>query len=154
MANTIIKGEDLMLFDSNKKSMAYATNHTLSLSGDVVDISTKDHGIWGASEVNKITWEITTENLYTEEDFNELFDKMIEREPITVYFGRESESKANGENVVNGDYTNWTPSIAKGVYKGDAFITSLQANASNGDKATYSATLTGVGKIERVTSLS
>ena len=61
----IIKGDELMLFNG-EHSIAYATSHTLTISGNAIDISSKDHGFWGASEVGNITWEITSENLWTE----------------------------------------------------------------------------------------
>ena len=51
-ANKIIKGRDLMLFDNDGHSYAYATNHTLTITAETVDISSKDHGIRGASEVS------------------------------------------------------------------------------------------------------
>ena len=38
-----IKGGDMMLF-VNGKSIAYATSHTLSISGDTQDTSNKDEG--------------------------------------------------------------------------------------------------------------
>lgn len=34
MAQNIIKGHNLMIFDANGKSLAYATNHTFSLNGE------------------------------------------------------------------------------------------------------------------------
>lgn len=146
MANSIIKGSNLMLFDAQGKSLAYATNHTLSLNGDAQDVSSKDHGIWGASEVNKITWEITSENLFTTQEFDNLFTKMVARTAIDVFFGLKAEAD-DGKTVVDGDYTNW--SKGAGCYTGKAFITSLQANAANGENATFSITLTGAGKIEK-----
>lgn len=144
MAN-IIKGHNLMLFDSNGESIAFATNHTLSLNGDAQDVSSKDHGIWGASEVNKLTWEITTENLYTTEAFDDLFSKMVARTSITVYFALKAEAD-DGKSVVDGDYTEW--SKATSGYTGKVVITSLSANAPDGENATFSCTLTGAGKIE------
>ena len=42
----IIKGNDLMLFDSAGKSYAYATNHTFSMTAETSDTSSKDHGLW------------------------------------------------------------------------------------------------------------
>lgn len=147
MADTIIKGHNLMLFDANGESIAYATNHTLSISADAQDVSSKDHGIWKASEVNKINWEITSENLYTTTAYDSLFTSMIAREPITVFFGLKREAD-NDKSVVDGDYTNW--SVGTGAYTGSAVITSLQANAPDGENATFSVTLTGSGKIEKV----
>ena len=59
MANKIIKGKDLMLFDVSGNSFSYATNHTLTISTETSDTSSKDHGIWAASEITKYSWEIT-----------------------------------------------------------------------------------------------
>lgn len=146
MANTIIKGNNLMLFDQNGHSIAYATNHSLTLSGDTQDISSKDHGVWGATSVLKVNWEITSENLYTTEDFDSLFDTMIARQPIDVYFGLKAEAD-DGRTVVDGDYPYWTNAV--GSYTGKAIITSLSANAPNGENATLSVTMTGVGSIRR-----
>jgi hypothetical protein len=77
MANRIIKGKDLMLFNSDGISFAYATNHTFTLSADTLETSTKDNGKWNSTIVSKYTWEITSENLYTESDYGSLFDSMI-----------------------------------------------------------------------------
>ena len=148
MANTIIKGRDLMLFN-NDKSIAYATNHTISITANTADVSSKDHGVYGGTEVVSFSWEIQSENLYTEAAYNELFDAMIagaSGTKLTVKFGLKSES--GDGTVVDGDHTNWTPK-ASGYYTGECYITSLQANAPNGENATFSVTLQGVGKIER-----
>lgn len=150
MAAQIIKGRDLMLFDSTGKSYAYATNHTLTITAETSDISSKDHGIWGASEVAKYSWEITSENLFTTDSYNALFDSMIAGTAITIRFGLKSQTD-NTKTVADGDYTNWT-SNNTGYYEGKVFITSLVANANNGENATYSVTLTGSGKITRKTT--
>lgn len=145
--DTIIKGDDLMLFDAKGESLAFATSHTFTMTGETVDISSKDHGVYTASSVNKISWEITSENLYTIDAYDNLFDNMVAREAIEVYFGQKAEND-HEKTVADGDYENWT----KGTHlkKGKAYITSLVANAGNGDNATYSLTLTGSGKIEKV----
>lgn len=148
MANTIIKGHNLMLFDASGNSYAYATNHTLSISGESQDVSSKDHGVWKATSVAKINWEITSENLYTTQDFDTLFAAMIARTPIDIFFGLKSEAD-DGKTVVDGDYTNWTKT-ATGAYTGKAVITSLSVNAPDGENATYSITMTGAGKLEKV----
>lgn len=150
MANKVIKGRDLMLFDDQGKSFAFATSHTLSISAETADISSKDHGIWGGSEVTKFSWEITSENLYTEDNYDDLFDLMLAGEPITVRFGLKSQND-NSLNVADGDYDNWTSKNA-GYYEGSVVITSLSANANNGENATYSVTFTGAGKITRHTA--
>lgn len=153
MADTIIKGRDLMLF-YNDASIAYSTNHTLTMQANTSDVSSKDHGIWGAQEVVSYTWEIQSENLYTEDAYNDLFDAMIagtSGTKLTVKFGLKSQT--GDGTVVDDDYTAWTPK-ATGYYTGDCYITSLTANAPNGENSTFSVTLSGVGKLTRVDAVS
>ncbi len=145
MANRIIKGKDLMLFNSDGISFAYATNHTFTLSADTLETSTKDNGKWNSTIVSKYTWEITSENLYTESDYGSLFDSMILGQPVTVMFGVKAEDDTIG-TVVDGTYPYWTKGY--NYYKGKAIITSLTANATNGENSTISITFTGVGKLQ------
>lgn len=145
--STIVKGDELMLFKDNK-SLAYATSHTLSITGNTIDISSKDHGYWGASEIGNITWEITSENLYVDSEFDGLFTAMVAKSPVTVTFGHADNYNANG---LGDSSTNWIPDASVGAkyYQGPAIITSLQANANTGENATYSITLTGNGALEQ-----
>ncbi len=143
----IIQGNDLMLFYKGK-SLAFATSHTLSISSDVEEINSKDHGSFTGALVKKINWEITSENLFTTESYDTLFTAMMEKQPIKAYFGLKKENDPN-KTVANGDYDNWT---ANNAYGGEVFITALNANASSGDKATFSLTLKGNGKISKVDS--
>lgn len=147
----IIQGRDLMLFDNDGHSYAYATNHTLTMTAETTDISSKDHGIWGASEVSKYTWEITSENLYTVDAYDEMFDAMIAATPITVRFGLKTEQVDMSKNVADGDLAlpYWTSQSS--YYEGKVIITSLTANANNGENATFSVTLTGTGSIKKTT---
>lgn len=144
----IIKGDELMLFKDGH-ALAFATSHTLTISGNTIDISSKDHGFWGASEVGKISFEITSENLYTEDDYDALFNAMLNKEEITVVFGYASNYNVNGLRLNSGDQgrpEEWIASAGKG-YKGQAVITSLTTNANTGENATFSVTLTGKGAI-------
>ena len=147
---TIVKGDDLMLFNAEGHSLAYATAHTLTINGETTDTTSKDHGIYGASEVNKITWEITSDNLYTDDAYDEMYDAMIAREAVTVFFGHKSQNDPD-KTVADGDYEYWT-NASTGAYTGNAFITSLVANANTGENATFNVTLTGNGKLTRVAS--
>lgn len=154
----IIKGSDLMLFvkqGNNVKSLAFATSHTFTISADTSDISTKDHGFWGAKEVTRITWNIQTDNLYTVDEFNNLYDLMIARTAIPVYFCLKTPTERAGVpptvNLPGDTYDTWTPTTTTGEegYYGKVYITSLTANAAAGDNATFSATLDGVGSISK-----
>ena len=64
---SVIKGGDLMLFvtvGTTKKSIGYATNHTLSISAETTETSTKDNGgVWAMPEVTTLSWTASTENL-------------------------------------------------------------------------------------------
>jgi ABC-type glycerol-3-phosphate transport system substrate-binding protein len=52
------------------------------------------------------------------------------------------------ENLVNGEY------CFNDVYQGKGYITSLTANAPNGDNATMSITFSGVGELKRISNNS
>ena len=144
-AANIIKGDELMLFKGGS-ALAYATSHTLTITGNTVDISSKDHGFWGASEIGNITWEVQTENLYTEDDYDELFEAMVAKTPITIVFAKASNYNANGLADLGGTVQSWTAGAGK---TGTAIITSLVANANTGENATYTATFTGKGALTK-----
>jgi len=148
----IIKGDKLMIFVGGQ-AIAYAKTHTLSLSANTVDIGSKDHGFWGASDVGKLTWEATTENLYTENAFDSLFNAYLNKTKVTIVFGYASNYDVNGLNLTEaqGDTrpASWTADQSKG-YTGQAVITSLSVNANTGENATFSCTFTGAGAIQNL----
>ena len=155
--SNIIKGAELMLFINNAP-IAFATAHTFNLTGNTVDVASKDHGVFGASEIGSITWEITSENLYVNEEngiqaYDTLYDAFIARQPITVVFGQASNYDENGlvrgGNLEANAPTEWT-APSTNYRTGNAVITSLSLNANNGENATYSTTLTGSGAITKV----
>lgn len=139
---TIIEGSNLMLFlNSAMKSIPLATSHTLSISAETSDVSNKDvaDGKWKAEQIKQFSWEATTDNLYAADAFDELFAAMTAGTPINAFFGL----KANVTPFV--DY--WNLDTTQPFYTGQVIITSLQANAQNGENATFSATFTGVGEL-------
>lgn len=145
LTNDLIKqGDELMVF-MNGKSIAFATSHSLSLSSNTLDIASKDHGYWGASKVGKLSWEITSENLYTDEGYDALQTAWANKTEVTLVWGKPSDYTAEG---IVGTAEAWTAPTA-GYYTGKAIITSLSVNAATGDNATFSATFTGVGPFEK-----
>ena len=141
-----IKGGDLMLFLGGK-SIAYATTHSLEITGETTDTSNKDEGggDWASQEVSILSWTASSENLYSEEgegdNFDDLFDLMITKTPIDAVFAKKSE---NATEVPTGGWTKSAPS-----YEGKVVITSLSLNAPNGEYASYTAQFQGVGKLEK-----
>lgn len=146
-----VKGGNLMLFIGGK-SVAYATNHTLNISGNAEDTSNKDEGAgdWGASEISLLNWTISTENLFTfsgeGNNYEDLFDTMILKQPVTVVFGLKAESASD---VPTGGWTPSTPSSTNPVWEGKAVISELDLTAQNGQFATFTATFTGVGELKK-----
>lgn len=144
MSKEVKQGGDLMLF-AGGKSIAMATNHTLKINAETKETSSKDvaGGAWATSEVGKLSWEATTENLYAVtpkgKSYDDLFGLMIAKEPIDLVFGPQ----AGTTDASTGGYS----AATTGVYKGKGIITSLELNAPNGDNATYSATFTGVSAL-------
>ena len=142
-----IKGGDMMLF-VNGKSIAYATSHTLSISGDTQDTSNKDEGggDWAANEVSKLSWSASSENMYSVDgagsNFDDLFDIMIKKTPVTATFSKKKETTTDAPEG------GWTAS--KPDYEGKVVITSLELNAPNGEYATYTVQFTGVGALSKV----
>ena len=79
MAGQVINGGDLMLFIDGK-SIAFATSHKLSINVETVETTSKDSGgKWVAKAARKISWNCSTENLYSNDGegmtFDQLFDK-------------------------------------------------------------------------------
>ena len=143
-----IRGNELMLFFGGK-SIAYATNHTLEITGETSDTSNKDEGggDWASQEVNLLSWSASTENLYSVDgqgdNYEDLFDIMVAKTPVTAVFAKKSET---GTSVPTGG---WTPTANTG-YTGQVVITSLTLNAPNGDYATFTAQFQGVGALTKV----
>lgn len=146
-----IQGGDLMLFIGGK-SIAYATNHTLEISGDTTDTSNKDEGggKWGSQEVSKINWTVSSENLFSTdgegENFDDLFDALTNGTELTAVFGIKTEGATE---VPTGG---WTPKTTSTRYTGKLIVNSLSLNAPNGEYATYTANFTGVGALTKTSS--
>lgn len=142
-----IRGGDMMLF-VNGKSIAYATSHTLTISGDTQDTSNKDEGggDWASNEVSTLSWTAQSENMYSIDgagsNFDDLFDIMVAKTPVTATFSKKTETAVN---VPEGGWT-----ASKPDYEGKVVITSLELNAPNGEYATYTVNFTGIGALQKV----
>lgn len=144
-----IKGGDMMLFLGGK-SIAYATSHTLEITGETTDTSNKDEGggDWSSQEVSILSWSASSENIYSEDgqgdNFDDLYDLMIAKQPIDAVFARKSETTTD---VPEGGWTSKKP-----TYEGKVVITSLSLNAPNGEFASYTAQFQGVGALVKKTA--
>lgn len=156
----IIKGGKIMVFVGNNP-IAFATNHTLSLTRNTQEISTKDHGDASAVLPTTQSWEISSENLMSTEGYAQVLDAYLNATPVTIYFGASTyHNYPTSEPGIIGVEGNWseetwtdgdTTSPKSLNLTGSAYITSLSVNAPSGDNATYSVTFTGSGSIQRTT---
>lgn len=149
MAGQIINGSDLMLFIDGK-SIAFATSHKLSINVETVETTSKDSGgKWVTKAARKISWNCSTENLYSNDGkgvlFDDLFTKLTARTPIQAIFCLEKDYGTKKDEVPE---DGWLPSTT-GTYSGKVIITALEANAPNGDNATYTASFEGVGALTK-----
>jgi predicted secreted protein len=153
----ILKGTDLMVFTDVKgsgtlKSIAYATNHTLTVGTASQEISTKDSGggKWTELNIHKLNWSSSSENLYSYDgagtNYNDLFKKMLTRESLKLRFSLEDQYEDKPDAVPAGGWT----AVDAPEYEGTAFITDLQLNAPDGDNASFSVTFTGSGALRLV----
>lgn len=167
MATTKIKGGRIMMFVhtgegseetiNDYESLAFATNHSLSISADTVDTSNKDvSGDWATSESGTKSWTLSSENFYSvsagTNAYEYLYNNMVSGTPIKLVYGNSDDVNLNTGTIdkqeidANGK---WHPIEAQGViYKqGSALVTSLSLDANNGEYAKFSAELTGVGPL-------
>ena len=144
----------MMLFikkGADYKSIAFATNHTITINLETKETSTKDSGgKWQTSEAGIMSWTANSENLMGNESqgfsYDELFALMIAREPVEVRFALEGDSTDYNANKLDTVPTGgWKP--ATKYYEGKALITALTKNAPNGDKASFTCDLTGIGAL-------
>lgn len=148
-----ILGKKLMLFVKDGEtytSIAYATNHTFTTSASTVSVASKDDadvsgaGKWDAQELDMFSWSISSEHLFAYEGNGMTVDDIMEHylngDLIDVKFGLASDNAAGAPS------TGWTEGTQK-MLSGQAYITSLDINASNDGRATMSINLTGHGKV-------
>lgn len=158
-SDRIRKGNDLMVYvggngtaESTYKSVAFATNHTLTVTMETEDIQSKDHGYNGAVLPKRITWEVQSENLYIDGEYETLFGYMTDKKPVWLKWGNVADATSGNETIAEkGIATDDTYDSSKNYaatsakFSGKAYITSLVANAQAGENATYSVTFTGTG---------
>lgn len=143
-----VLGKDLML-SVEAKVLALATSCKLGLSAETIDTQSKDSGIWTEKDIKKLSWNASSENVFSADadanSYDKLFALMIAHKPVTLKFGVVSNSDEN--EMPEGGWT-----LGAGSYTGKAVITSLEANAPDGDKATLSISFEGTGPLKKETA--
>ena len=93
-----------------------------------------------------MSWEATTENLYSASGYTALYDLMVAKEPIDAVFAVKKETTTD---LPSGG--TWTASDG---LTGKVIINSISVNAQTGDYASFTANFTGVGALTKYTATS
>lgn len=129
----VLNGTDLEILvdlDGNLTQVARATSHTLSVSEDLRDTTSKDSGGWSENAEGLRSWTVSIEALFVydkAENYNSFFRELEGRNSFTVRFTTEQ----------TGDI----------YYEGTARITSLEAESPTEDNVTYSVEMEGSGTL-------
>ena len=156
----ILKGSALQLFINDGGSqdvcIGFATSHALSITTNVSELSTKDHGDYPAVLPTTVTWEVTAENVYATTSMTKLLGYVKNRTKVTIKFAEVGNYSQDGGSysyyatepgiIENDSKTSW--SIGKIIGQGKAYITSYSINAASGDNASISCTFTGCGPLD------
>jgi hypothetical protein len=155
--NDIIKGGQLMLYIAGIGTIAFATSHTLSLTRNTQEISTKDHGDASAVLPTTQSWEITSENLMSTDGFATVLDAYLNATELTAYFGMTNYAGyPDQEDGIVGTQDAWSSiqwdddSSNSLNLTGKGYITSATVNANAGENATMSITIQGSGTISNI----
>lgn len=147
--NQIIKGSMLQV-SVGGNILGFATSHSLSITTNTTEVSTKDHGDYPGIIAQNITWEVQCENLYSDDNGQKLMAIQKSKQPVTLIFAKvnydpNDEKGIVGHNNTHGDST-WE--LGDVILQGQAYLTSFSINAPAGDNATASCTFTGNGSFD------
>lgn len=122
--------------------LGFATSHSLSITTNTTEVSTKDHGDFPSIMAQTVSWEVQCENLYTDNNGSALMNIQANKTPVHLIFSKVTNT--NPEKGIVDKNTNWTLDDDP-ILEGDAYLTSFSLNAPSGDNATVSCTFTGNG---------
>ena len=158
--SNIVKGDEFWMFlgrEGSEEPIAFSTNHSLNWSLNTSNVSSKDHGNTSCVIPGEATWSVSTEALFSllntdtvgAAAFDDLMTMKDSSSPVSVKFGKINNYVQTGIVDIDNAY-NWT--LGTPYWKGEGFITSLQASGSHGDSATMSIEISGNGPLTKVTA--
>lgn len=144
-----IMGEQIQVFLSGQ-TLACATSCKVNISADEIDISCKDSAGFANTLQGKISWNVTSDNLFVVGDYTKLVDAMLNKTILDLTFASvanftaATEADADGHRVPTGGWTS-----ADDLYHGKVTVSSIDLTADNGQVATYSVTFNGHGALTK-----
>ena len=128
-----INGNNVLL-THNGATIACSTSNGLSISKELIDITTKCSSSWAENISGRKSWTIDIEGVYDtslSENFDELFADMNGTTASTIRITDGSTPVASGDNS----------------YHGSGFITELSLSAPMDDRVSWTATFVGNGAL-------
>jgi len=146
-ATNYILGNEFFVYDSSSNPIAYATTATLTTTAETISTANKQSGVWNSAMSGQISWNVSTSCLYTDaQGYDSMFNKMVDREPISIKFGRCISLGTAATDIST------ALDASKGYYEGTAYITNIELSAGNNEVASYSVEFTGNGRLEHKNS--
>lgn len=142
-----IMGEAIQVFLSGQ-TLACATSCKVNISSDDIDVSCKDSAGFNNTIQGKISWTVTSDNLFCVADYTKLVNAMLNKTVLDLTFAGVSNMSgattpdADGHVVPSGGWTS-----ANDLYYGKVTVSSIELSADNGAVATYSVTFNGKGAL-------
>jgi len=133
MQRNIFEGSDFLLYDIDNNPVALSRNCALKIKNNLIDVTTKDSQNWQESMSSVKDWSIEFEGLVSygsSELTTSFFTSQFQvGEPFFIQMG-----------VIQAGFTH--------VFWGEVAVESVSIDADNGEVASYSGSLKGIGKIE------
>lgn len=138
-----------------EQCIGFATSHSINVTTDFLELSTKSHGDFSAVLPTITSWEITAEYVYATTSMTTLIDVARKHKRIKVKFAEVQNYAGGGayvdnngnstadEGIVDNDSRDWT--IGNVIAYGEAYISNYTVNADSGSQASISVTIKGIG---------
>lgn len=144
-----IMGEQIQVFLSGS-TLACATSCSVNISADEIDVSCKDSAGFNSTLPGRVSWTVSSDNLFVIGDYTKLVDAMLSKTILDITFATvsnfnsQTEPDADGHRVPTGGWTS-----SDDLYHGKVTVSSIDLTADNGSVATYSVTFNGHGALAK-----
>lgn len=161
-ATSTIYGTDLIVMietaTDSWQQLAHATSHSVTLTRDTREVSSKSTGEWMLSDYAKISWAGSADALATFDSgvqgYNELVALMIARTKIKIISVQNDATIETPLDDTKLDYDPTSGSLAHNTfveattyYEGEAVITDISLTAAEGETATFSMSFAGASAL-------
>jgi TP901-1 family phage major tail protein len=159
----VVYGTDLVLLvedplvAGNWQPIAHATTHSIEITRDAREVSSKSTGEWKNSDYGKISWSGSADALVSFDaniiNYATLVQKQIASTKIKIISVLNNTAVSTPLDDENDAYLIDDDQfvLASPTYSGEAIITSVSLNAGEGENATFSLSFTGASPLTKGT---